>query len=72
MINLGLRCTRSVGSRPRPSSTPGRKGSMRISACWRRSRKRDTALGDLRSRAMEDLCRVRRSTVGRVEPGVKT
>lgn len=32
MINRGLRRRRSVGDRPRRSSTPGRKGSIKMSA----------------------------------------
>ena len=47
--------SRSFGSRPIDSSTPGRKGSMRMSARLRRDLSKTRPLGDLRSRAMEDL-----------------
>jgi hypothetical protein len=53
-----------AGSRPSFSSTPGRKGSMRMSAAGMRERRRESEAGDLRSRAMEDLWAVRRSGEG--------
>ena len=63
-----MRCvfaaSRSFGSRPIDSSTPGRKGSMRMSAWPRRDLRRARPLGDLRSRAIDDLWRLRGSGVG--------
>jgi hypothetical protein len=44
-----------AGSRPSFSSTPGRKGSMRMSTVGIRERRRESEAGDLRSRVMEDL-----------------
>lgn len=52
------------GQRPAFSSTPGRKGSIRISTLGIRERMREMPEGDLMSTAMEALCRVRRSEVG--------
>ena len=64
IMRRGFAANNSVASRPIDSSTPGRKGSMRISACLRRALRRARPLVDLRSRAMEDLWRVRGSGVG--------
>lgn len=62
MINRGFSFLRVVaGSRPSFSSTPGRKGSMRMSVVGMRLRSTEREEGDLRSRAIEDLWVVRRS-----------
>ncbi len=63
-MRRGLKSRRSCGSRPIDSSTPGRNGSMRMSACWSSNLSRARPLGDLRSSAMEDLWRLRGSGVG--------
>lgn len=57
-----------MGDRPSLSRTPGRKGSIRMSALEIRERRTARDAGDLRSRLMEVLCRVRESEVsgGRV------
>lgn len=59
-----------MGGREREvSRTPGRKGSIRMSVCWRRERRSAWEAGDLAFRAMEVLCRVRRSRVGGLVSG---
>lgn len=64
-MRRGLRVCRREGGRCRDvSSTEGRKGSIRMSVCGIRERRRARAEGVLRERAMEVLCRVRRSGVG--------
>ena len=63
-MRRGFAASRSAGSRPIDSSTPGRKGSMRTSACLRRDLRRARPLRDLRFKAMEDLRRLRESCVG--------
>lgn len=52
-----------MGDRPSLSRTPGRNGSIRISAWEIRERRRESDAGDLRSMLMEVLCRVRESEV---------
>jgi hypothetical protein len=65
VIRRGFNLRRVVeGSRSSFSSTPGRKGSMRMSAVGMRERRRESEAGDLRSRAMDDLWTVRRSEEG--------
>ena len=64
MMRRGFASSRFFGSRPIDSSTPGRKGSRRISAWLTRDLRRARPLGDLRSRAIEDLWRLRGSEVG--------
>lgn len=71
MMRRGLRACRRDGGRCREwERTWGRKGSMRMSVVGMRARRRARAGGDLRERAMEVLCRVRRSGVGWLTGGV--
>lgn len=64
MMRRGTALSKSVGARPIDSSTPGRNGSMRMSAWLRRDLIRERPRGDLRFRAMDDLWRLRGSGVG--------
>lgn len=64
MMRRGLIACRVAGERPSFSRTPGRKGSIMMSAWGRRDLMKVMPLGDFRSTAMEDLCRVSRSPVG--------
>ena len=57
IMRRGFAASRSFGSSPVNSSTPGRKGSTRISEWLRRDLIRAMPSGDLRSRAMEGLSR---------------
>lgn len=60
----GLRWRRISGESPNFSKTPGRNGSIITSVCGTRDLIKEIPADDLRSTAMEDLCRVRRSGVG--------
>ena len=65
MMRRGLSPCNSAGGRcSEVSRTPGRKGSIRMSVVGIRERSRVREEGSLRFRAMEVLCRVRRSGVG--------
>ena len=59
----GLIANITSGLNPNFSKTPGRKGSITISAVGRRALTKSTPAGAFRSTAMEDLWRVRRSPV---------
>lgn len=63
IIRRGFATSRSFGSSPIDSSTPGRKGSTRTSEWLRRDIIRAMPSGDLRSRAMEGLWYVKRSGI---------
>ena len=63
-MRRGFAASRSFGSSPIDSSTPGRKGSTRTSEWLRRDLIKAMPLGDLRSRAMEGLWHFIGSGVG--------
>lgn len=63
-IKRGFIFSRSCGSRPDFSRTPGRKGSIKMSTRGIRDLRRARPAGDLRFMAMELLRRVSWSLVG--------